>query len=153
MPKSQRPWLSLEERRLIELRSTKPPTKLKDIGKELGRSIPSLRCKLKMLGMANCVNPQRPRGELMKLVKRYWKPGRTDVEIADIIGASPANVQQARYRLGLPMGITPKERGQIAIRFRWAYYRARTDPDYDDPRSDRALRSGSHAKERVRARV
>lgn len=110
--KINRPWTTLEQRRAVVLRGTGHT--LKEVARMLGRPFASVSKKLDQLGVKHPTRTQRKPGELMKAVKRCWKPGRSDSEIGRVLNTTRNCVYAARKRLGLPCGIDHVEAGRRA---------------------------------------
>lgn len=107
---ARRAWTKLEERRLVLMEIKLLPRS--QIAEELGRTRRAVDKRLYELGQTGC-RRRRPNGALIKLVKRLYKRGWGDVDIADHIGdVSRQAVTAVRTRLGLPCGMSKKQRSR-----------------------------------------
>lgn len=114
-----RPWTRSEERRAVAARLAGATAA--EIAASHGRTIDAVYQRLRTLGCV--VEPRRKPGELLRAVRRAWRPGRSDVDIADIVESTPQHVRRCRARLGLPCGIDRREAARIGGIHRWAYAR------------------------------
>jgi hypothetical protein len=126
MPRVQKAWTRAEEGRVAAAR--RAGRTYREIGTAFGRTALSVRDKLIELGVRVLV--RRPRGEVPRLVREYHRRGRSDTDLADMIGAKTGRavcnryVSRVRRSLGLPCGLTAAERARVGGNYRWAYARA-----------------------------
>ena len=71
------------------------------IAAELGRTLGAVLQRRRKLGLAAPARHTRVKGELARLVLRYWHRGWTDSRIASRLNVCPRVVTTCRYRLGL----------------------------------------------------
>ena len=117
-----RPWTQEDSARLVRMEQNHVPRA--EMSVILNRSRKALTSRLQKLGEAK--HRRRPWGSLMALVKRFWKPGRSDTDIADMIDCDYVpSVTKVRKALGLPCGLTASERARIGINYRHVYNRAK----------------------------
>ena len=102
-------WTAREMRQLAEMRAA--GFEAKRIAGILGRTVSSVTDACHREGVR--VQVQDHAGRL-KLVKRFARPGRTDTEIARLIGCSASLVGRLRKELGIPAGFNRREAAKRA---------------------------------------
>lgn len=111
-----RPWTRKEQIRLRVLEQSRVPRS--QIARILERTPLAVQRMLFKMGLAK---RRRANGELEAIVRKLWRPGLSDVDLADLIGCkNPQAVTMARKRLGLPPGLTFQDRQKLAASYRWA---------------------------------
>ena len=92
----------------------------KEMVQRLGRSRSAIQNQLTKF---NKTRPRRRRapGSLKALVRKHWRPGLSDTDLADMLGCKCRSaIGNARRAVGIPAGMSSSERGRIGALYRWA---------------------------------
>lgn len=108
---AKKPWTAREMRDLAALVAARVPRP--EIARRLGRTVCSVNMACHREGVRRWA--RRP-GYVRERVSRLARPGRTDDQLAALIGCSRSTVAQHRKALGIPRGVSRAEAARYSMR-------------------------------------
>lgn len=107
-----RPWTRREELHAISLRQA--GQSFIEIATQLDRTPCSVEKRLRKLGVKRVY---RRASELERKLRAACKPGRTDGDVARLLGISKERVIRARHQFGIPAGVSAADSWKFRKRY------------------------------------